>query len=122
MLTVLMALVSAEMTSVPLPAGAITLSGGGFDSSFCFGLDGPQSNCDPTHNPHEGFGFKPSPAWPGTTLEQFQPWLPSPAFTFHPLMSPILCPDGLFKSLPPLLMLVSDGELVYKNNSKSFGF
>jgi len=113
-MSMLMAIQSAHVDSVPLPAGIITLSGL-LDSSFCFGMDGPQSAWDPTVSPHDSYPvYKPSPALPKLTVETAHPYLPRMDVAMHPLASPILCPDEMFKTLPPMLMLASDGEFVYK--------
>ena len=116
-LSTLMAIQSAQLASVPLPAGIITLSGF-LDSSFSFGMEGPQSVWDSTLSPRDDFpGFKPSPAIPRLLLETAHPFLPSMNVAMHPLASPILCPDEMFKAFPPMLMLINDGEYIYKEFS-----
>src|SRR5271156_4823472 len=116
-MSMLMAIQSARLASVPLPAGIITLSGF-LDSSFNFGMEGPQTAWDPTVSPHYAFRtFKPSPAIPKFTIEKAHPFLPRMEVAMHPLASPILCPDEMFNAFPPMLMLMSDGELFYKEFS-----
>jgi hypothetical protein len=120
MVSALMAIHSAQLESISLPAGGISLSGY-LDSSFSFGMrDDAQAKWEPTANPHEVlFNFKPSPALPELVLEKIVPFLPKLDIAFDPLASPILCPDEIFKSLPPLLMFMSDGELFYRDLSLS---
>jgi acetyl esterase/lipase len=113
----LMAIESAQLEDVPLPAGGISICGA-VDSSISFGMDGPNSAWDATVNPHEvTVEFKPGPAIPEYNPSAAHPFLPSMEVALHPLASPILCPDEMFKALPPLLMMVSDGELMYKDFS-----
>jgi len=54
--------------------------------------------------------FKPSPAIPELNVDSPQPFLGRGTHALHPLASPILCPDEMFRSLPPMLMLMSSGE------------
>lgn len=116
-MSMLMAIQSAQLASVPLPAGIITLSGF-LDSSFSFGMEGPQTDWDPTVGPHDALPLlKPSPAIPKFTIETAHPFLPGMEVAMHPLASPILCPDEMFNAFPPMLMLMSDGEYVYKEFS-----
>ena len=114
-----MAIQSAQLDSVHLPAGLVSLSGY-LDSSYSFGMDGHAAVWEPTANPHEIMVyFKPSPAYPELTPDNWHPFLPRTDAALHPLASPILCPDEMFKSLPPMLMLMSDGELFYRDMSIS---
>ena len=114
----LMAIQSAQLEDISLPIGAISICGH-IDSSFSFGMDIKQAKWDPTVNPHDTFlAFKPSPAIPKLNLADAHPFLPSMEMAMHPLASPILCPDEMFKSLPPLLMLMSDEELIYPDFSR----
>jgi acetyl esterase/lipase len=119
-LSAMMAIHSAQVESVSLPAGGITLSGH-LDSSFSFGMgDDAKAKWEPTASPHKILvHFKPSPALPELVLEKIHPFLPRLDIAFDPLASPILCPDEIFRSLPPILMLMSDGELFYKDLSLS---
>ena len=115
----LIAIKSAQLEDICLPAGAISICGH-IDSSFSFGMEGAQTIWDATVNPHDMVvQFKPSPALPELKLTNAHPFLPSMELGMHPLASPILCPDEMFKDFPPLLMLVSDGELIYKDFSNS---
>lgn len=120
MLSTLMAIQSAQLDSVQLPTAALNFSGH-LDSSFSFAAQKDASaRWEPTANPHEMvFHFKPSPALPELTKERIHPFLPSVDVAMHPLASPILCPDEMFKSLPPMLMFMSDGELFYRDISLS---
>ena len=112
-----MAIQSAQLASVPLPAGIINLSGS-LDSSFSFGMEERQSEWDPTASPHHDFPvFKPSPAIPRLTVATGHPFLPGINVAMHPLASPVCCPDEMFKAFPPMLMLMSDGEYFYKEFS-----
>lgn len=112
-----MAIESAQLEDVLLPAGGISICGA-IDSSISFGMDGPNSAWDAMVNPHDVvIEFKPSPAIPEYNLSAVHPFLPSIELALHPLASPILCPDEMFKNLPPLLMMMSDGELLYKDFS-----
>src|SRR5271170_5996202 len=116
-LSMLMAIQSAQLASVPLPAGIISLSGP-LDSSFSFDMEGRQSPWDPTASPHHDFPvFKPSPAIPRVTVATGHPFLPRINAAMHPLASPILCPDEMFRAFPPMLMLMSDEEYFYKEFS-----
>jgi hypothetical protein len=117
-LSVLMAIQSAQL--VPLPAGALSISGY-LDSSFSFAMrTDAQAKWDSTANPHEFvIHFKPSRAIPELTQDRINPFLPRIDVAFHPLASPILCLDEMFKSLPPTLMLMSDGELFFRDFSLS---
>jgi acetyl esterase/lipase len=118
-LAMLMAIQSAQLGDVCIPAGAVTLSGT-IDSSFSFGMDGAQTKWDAVVNPHDVvLSFKPSPALPELNFATAHPFLPRMELALHPLVSPILCPDEMFKQFPPLLMLMSDGELFYKDFSES---
>ena len=115
-LSMMMAIHSAQLQDVPLPCGAINICPQ-IDSSFSFGIGFAQT-WDPTVNPHNlVLQFKPSPAIPELRPENAHPFLPGMEIAMHPLASPILCPDEMFKSLPPMLMLMSDGELFYKDFS-----
>lgn len=114
----LMAILSTQLEGVPLPGGAISISGH-VDSSFSFGMEGNQSEWDATVNPHDILlQFKPSPVTPQYKISDVHPFLPSMDLSMHPLASPILCPDEMFRAFPPILMLMSDGELFYKDFSK----
>jgi acetyl esterase/lipase len=120
-LTALLALQSAQNESLPIPAALISLAGC-LDLSFSFGMDGPQSQWDIAVNPHDSVvHFKPSPALPELKRENAHPCLPRLELAMHPLASPILCPEEMFKSLPPMLMLMSNGEFFYREFSRSFG-
>ncbi len=116
----LMAIQSVQLEGIPLPLGAISICGH-IDSSFSFGMDIKQAKWDATVNPHGTIlEFKPSPAIPELNLSDAHPFLPGMDVAMHPLASPILCPDEMFKSLPPLLTFMSDGELFYPDFSKAF--
>jgi len=79
-------------------------------------MEGRQSPWDPTASPHHDFPvFKPSPAFPRLTVAMGN--LPGINVAMHPLASPILCPDEMFKAFPPMLMLMSDEEYFYKEFS-----
>jgi acetyl esterase/lipase len=118
-LALLMAIQAAQLDEIPVPAGVITMSGH-LDSSFSWGMDGVQSQWDPTTNPHDMQElFKQSPAATELPLDSAHPFLPTMDFALHPLASPILFPDEMFESSPPMLMLMSDGELFHKEFSTS---
>jgi hypothetical protein len=117
-LAMLMAIQSAQLEDISLPVGAISICGH-IDSSFSFGMDIERTRWDSTVNPHGTIlAFKPSPAIPKLNLADAHPFLPSMDVAMHPLASPILCHDEMFKSLPPLLMLMSDGALFYPEFSR----
>jgi hypothetical protein len=118
-LALLMAIQTAQLEDVPVPAGVITISGH-LDSSFNWGMEGPRTLWDATANPHEmQVLFKPSAAIPELTPASAVPFLPTIDTALHPLASPILFPDEMFKHAPPMLMLMSDGEFFYKEFSAS---
>jgi acetyl esterase/lipase len=118
-LALLMAIQTAQLEDVPDPAGVITISGH-LDSSFSWGMEGSQTLWDPTANPHEMQAlFKPSAVVPELTPSSAHPFLPAIDTALHPLASPVLFPDEMFKYSPPMLMLMSDGEFFYKEFSAS---
>jgi hypothetical protein len=51
-LALLMAIQTAQLDDVPVPAGVITISGH-LDSSFSWGMEGPRTLWDAAANPHE---------------------------------------------------------------------
>ena len=72
-----------------------------------------QAKWDSTANPRElVIHFKPSRAIPELTQDSF-----SPASMLHFIHWQVLCLDEMFKSLPKTLMLMSDGELFFRDFS-----
>ena len=117
-LSTLMAIQAAQVDSVPLPGGVMTFSGL-LDASFSCGIQQPcLANWEGYANPHEvSMHFKPSLALPELTLENIHPFLQRMTDALHPLASPIVCPAEMFKSFPPLLMFMGDGDFFYKDIS-----
>src|SRR5271169_4085502 len=117
-LSALMAIQAAQVDTVPIPAGVMTFSGL-LDVTYRSGMQQPcQATWEGYANPHELTGhFKPSPAIPELTLDNIHPYLRKMEDALHPLASPIACPDELFRSFPPILMLMGDGDFFCKDLS-----